>query len=116
MSPVRPSVQLIGRSLDPGHHRLRDFLTRIAQPYEFFEQGSPDTVRLLAERGLNDVPQPIVIEGEKIHAGATVRSLARPGDTRCRQRDPITTSRSSVRGRRGWARLFMRHPTVFARC
>ena len=42
MSPVRPTVQVIGRTLEPGHHGLRDFLTRTAQPYEFFEEGSPE--------------------------------------------------------------------------
>ena len=37
MSPVRPTVQLIGTRLDPDAHRVRDFLTRIAQPHELIE-------------------------------------------------------------------------------
>jgi hypothetical protein len=34
-------VQVIARSFGPDHYRLRDFLTRTAQPYEFFEAGTP---------------------------------------------------------------------------
>ena len=76
MSPIRPPVKLVGRGMDPEHHRLRDFLTRIAQPYEVFEDGSPDAGRLLAEHQLSGLGLPIVIDGADIHAGATVRSLA----------------------------------------
>ena len=39
VSPVRPTVTVVGRRLDPEHHRLRDFLTRSAQPYEWLEAG-----------------------------------------------------------------------------
>jgi thioredoxin reductase (NADPH) len=41
VSPVRPTVRIVGERLDPEHHRLRDFLTRIAQPHEWLEAGSP---------------------------------------------------------------------------
>lgn len=77
MSPVRPAVQLIGRSLDPEHHRLRDFLTRIAQPYEFIEAASAEADRLSGERALSGLELPIVVDGRQVHAGASVRSLAR---------------------------------------
>lgn len=30
MSPARPTLQVIGRRLHPGDHRLRDFLTMTA--------------------------------------------------------------------------------------
>jgi thioredoxin reductase (NADPH) len=76
MSAIRPAVKLVGRSLDPEHHRLRDFLTRIAQPYEFFELGSPEADRLLAERQLSGLALPIALDGPDVHPGATVRSLA----------------------------------------
>ena len=42
MSPVRPTVRVVGQSLEPEHHRLRDFFTRTAQPYEFLEPASPE--------------------------------------------------------------------------
>ena len=51
MSPIRPTVQVVGRRLDPGAHALRDFLTRIAQPHEFFEAGTPEAEALLAAVG-----------------------------------------------------------------
>ncbi|HVL94920.1 MAG TPA: NAD(P)/FAD-dependent oxidoreductase [Solirubrobacteraceae bacterium] len=76
MSPVRPRVQVVGRRLEADHHRLRDFLTRAAQPHEWFEAGAPDADALLAERGLRDAPLPVVIDDPHVHTGATVESLA----------------------------------------
>jgi len=32
VSPARPEVTVVGLQPDPEHHRLRDFLTRGAQP------------------------------------------------------------------------------------
>ena len=40
MSPIRPTVRIVGLRLDPEHYRLRDFLTRAAQPHEWLEAGS----------------------------------------------------------------------------
>ena len=53
----RPMLRVVGRRLDPEDHRLRDFLTRIAQPHEFHEAGTPDAEAVLAEAGgrLRDV-------------------------------------------------------------
>jgi thioredoxin reductase (NADPH) len=76
MSPVRPSVQVVGRALDPEHHRLRDLLTRSAQPYEFFEAGSTGADHLLATRGAQDASLPVLIDGEELHTAVTVESLA----------------------------------------
>jgi thioredoxin reductase (NADPH) len=76
VSPVRPTLLVVGRTLDPAHHRLRDFLTRIAQPYEWLEAGSPPAEDLLAERQLAGAELPIVIDGDVVHSGATVSSLA----------------------------------------
>ena len=39
---------MVGRGLDPEHHRLRDFLTRAAQPHEWLEADSPEAAALLA--------------------------------------------------------------------
>jgi thioredoxin reductase (NADPH) len=68
-------VQVVGRSFDPDHFRLRDFLTRIAQPYEFFEAGTPEAEELLATRGLASAELPVVLDGDDVYAGATVLSL-----------------------------------------
>ena len=38
--PPRPKVHVVGDPLSPESHRLRDFLTRIAQPFEFHPPGS----------------------------------------------------------------------------
>jgi thioredoxin reductase (NADPH) len=76
MSPVRPTVQLIGRRLNPGDHQLRDFLTRIAQPYDFLEADSPGAFELLAARGLSDRSLPVLIDGEDVLTGVTVAALA----------------------------------------
>ncbi|MEZ5123292.1 MAG: FAD-dependent oxidoreductase [Solirubrobacterales bacterium] len=89
---LRPTVQLIGRSLEPADHRLRDFLTRIAQPYEFLEDGSPEAQRLRTERQLADADLPIVVDGAVVHSGATIASIAAAWD----YADPPRSSRYDV--------------------
>jgi thioredoxin reductase (NADPH) len=76
VSPVRAGVQVVGRRLEPGDHALRDFLTRIAQPHEYFEAGTPEADALLAARGAADAPLPVVLEPDAVHADATVASIA----------------------------------------
>jgi thioredoxin reductase (NADPH) len=76
MSPVRPTVHVIGRVGDRESHELRDFLTRIAQPHEFHEAGSPEAERLLTDAGAPDARLPAVIDGETVHERATVFGLA----------------------------------------
>ena len=76
MSPIRPAVLLIGTRLDPEAHRVRDFLTRIAQPHELVEAGSPEAEALLAARGAADVQTPALIDGDDVLGGVTVASLA----------------------------------------
>jgi thioredoxin reductase (NADPH) len=51
--PPRPKVTVVGRRLAPEDHRLRDFLTRIAQPFEWIEaaEGEPDLPRLTEQDG-----------------------------------------------------------------
>jgi thioredoxin reductase (NADPH) len=65
VSPVRPTVTVVGRRLAPEDHRLRDFLTRIAQPFEWVEAGPDDT----------DLPRLTEADGTVI-APATVERLA----------------------------------------
>jgi thioredoxin reductase (NADPH) len=67
---------VVGRRLEPEDHRLRDFLTRIAQPHDFYEAGSPAADAVLAEAGAADAELPVVIDEGTIHAHATVESLA----------------------------------------
>jgi thioredoxin reductase (NADPH) len=73
--PVRPTVQLVGTRLDPEHHRLRDFLTRAAQPHEWLEVGSSEAERLLAERGAAGAPLPVLVDGNDVYTAATVESI-----------------------------------------
>lgn len=76
MSPARPTLEVVGRGLDPEHHRLRDFLTRIAQPYEWFEIGTAPADELLIRRELAGAELPIVIEDGTVHTGASIAGLA----------------------------------------
>lgn len=76
MSPIRAAVEVVGRTLEPEHHRLRDFLTRIAQPFEWLEAGTVVAEELLIERELAGAELPIVIDGDDVRTGVTVRSLA----------------------------------------
>jgi thioredoxin reductase (NADPH) len=75
VSPVRPKLRVVGLRLEPEHHRLRDFLTRSAQPHEWLDAGTPEADTLLAERGLGEAPLPVVIDGPEVVTGASVESL-----------------------------------------
>jgi thioredoxin reductase (NADPH) len=75
VSPVRPNLRVVGLRLEPEHHRLRDFLTRAAQPHEWLEAGTPEADALVRERGLEGAPLPIVVSDAEVVAGATVESL-----------------------------------------
>jgi len=75
MSPVRQTLQVVGRRMDAEHYRLRDFLTRTAQPYEWHEAGSAEADLLLNRLGLVDAALPVVIDGDQSLAGATVEAV-----------------------------------------
>jgi thioredoxin reductase (NADPH) len=75
MSPVRPTVQVVGRRMDAEHYRLRDFLTRTAQPYDWYEAGTPDADRVLGQLGLVDAPLPVLVDGDQTYASASVESI-----------------------------------------
>lgn len=76
MSPVRPTVTLIGRRLEPEHHRVRDLLTRIAQPYEWLEAGSADANAALARRRSSESELPVLLDEHEVLSSVTVRTLA----------------------------------------
>ena len=75
MSPARSAVTVIGRRFEVGDHRLRDFLTRMAQPHEWLEAGTPEADRLLVSVGLVEPPLPVVLDGSRAYVGATVETL-----------------------------------------
>jgi hypothetical protein len=58
MSPVRPDVRVVGRRDVPSDHALRDFLTRAAQPFDWFEAGTEAADEQLAARGVRGAPRP----------------------------------------------------------
>ena len=80
MSPVRPTVTVIGHRDDPEHYRVRDFLTRIAQPYEWHEAGTGEAEDLLHRNEAGGSPLPVVIDGDEVIAGATPAKLAAAWD------------------------------------
>ncbi len=84
MSPIRPVVHVIGRRLGREEHRLLDFLSRIAQPHEFLEAGTPQAEERLARAGAAGASLPAVVDGETVHPGATVEGLARAWDVLAR--------------------------------
>ena len=75
MSPARPTLIVVGRRHEPEDHRLRDFLTRIAQPFDWIEAGSAEAERVLGARGLADAELPVVVEGDEAFAPASVERL-----------------------------------------
>jgi thioredoxin reductase (NADPH) len=75
MSPVRPAVTLVGRRMEPGDHEIRDFLTRIAQPFEWVEASTPAAASVLERHGAVGRELPVLIDGDDVVAPATVRGL-----------------------------------------
>lgn len=75
MSPVRPTITVVGRRLAPEDHRLRDFLTRTAQPYKWLEAGSPEAIESLATWGVAEAELPVVLDGEVAIPRASVERL-----------------------------------------
>jgi thioredoxin reductase (NADPH) len=84
--PPRPTVHLIADSLSPEGHRLRDFFTRTAQPYEFHQQGMPDADAILRTAGAAGAELPVVLDGEQVHAAARAERLAEAWNIRVHPR------------------------------
>ncbi|MFI5121519.1 MAG: NAD(P)/FAD-dependent oxidoreductase [Vicinamibacteria bacterium] len=76
MSPVRPQVTVVGRRVAPEHYRLRDFLTRAAQPFEWLEAGTPAADELLDRLGVGDADLPVLVDGDQVFSQATVEKIA----------------------------------------
>ncbi len=69
-------VQVVGRRMDAEHYRLRDFLTRTAQPYAWHEAGSAEADVLLESLGLVDATLPVLVDSDRTFTGATVVTIA----------------------------------------
>ena len=75
MSPVRDSVVLLGHRDGIEDQRLRDFLTRTAQPYEWVDAGTPAAAELLARLGIDEVELPLIVADGEVLEGATVERV-----------------------------------------
>lgn len=62
--------------MNPEDYRLRDFLTRTAQPYDWYEAGSADADLLLERLGLVNPALPLLVDGDRNFEAATVESVA----------------------------------------
>ena len=62
--------------MDAEHYRLRDFLTRTAQPYEWHEAGSAEADVLLENLGLTDEALPVLVDGDQTFTASTVETIA----------------------------------------
>jgi thioredoxin reductase (NADPH) len=67
---------VVGRRLDAEDYRLRDFLTRTAQPYDWLEAGTSEADAFLDERELHGVVLPVLVDGELTVQEATVEKVA----------------------------------------
>ena len=76
MSPIRPTVTVVGRRMDNESHRLRDFLTRVAQPYEWSEAGTTQAREILARHKATDDDLPLLVAGAEVLRRATVERVA----------------------------------------
>jgi thioredoxin reductase (NADPH) len=76
VSPAWPKLTVVGRRLAPEDHRLRDFLTRIAQPFDWLEAGTPAAQEALEAAGGSGLDLPVVISADRgVVGGATVEHL-----------------------------------------
>jgi thioredoxin reductase (NADPH) len=76
MSPPRATVKVIGRRLEADDHRLRDYLTRAAQPFDWVEAGTPEAEELLRAHDALGVELPVAIEDGEAIGAATIQMLA----------------------------------------
>jgi thioredoxin reductase (NADPH) len=63
--------------MEAADHLLRDFLTRIAQPFDWHDAGAPEARRLLAEHGAESAELPVLVEDGAVIPGATIESVAK---------------------------------------
>jgi thioredoxin reductase (NADPH) len=75
VSPPRPDVVVVSPRIDPESHRIRDLLTRAAQPFEWLEAGTPEAAEALDRHGLTDADLPAVIDRVGVVRNATAARL-----------------------------------------
>ena len=75
MSPPRPDVVVVGHRRHPDSHRIRDLLTRAAQPYEWVDAGTTTAAEMLATRDLTEADLPVVIDPDGVVREATAARL-----------------------------------------
>ncbi len=73
---VRPTLQLVGRRMDADHYRVRDFFTRVAQPYEWYEAGTSEADELLGAHGLDEHDLLVVVDEDKTYTTVTLEGIA----------------------------------------
>lgn len=61
--------------MNPDHYRLRDFLTRIAQPYAWYEAGTNEADEFLAAKQLREAPLPVLVDGDNVYTAATIETI-----------------------------------------
>jgi hypothetical protein len=72
--------------MDAEHYRLRDFLTRTAQPYEWHEADSAEADGLLERLGLVEATLPVLVDGDQAftkagrESGHPIIRSAEPGE------------------------------------
>ena len=69
-------MKVVGRRLEPEDYRLRDFLTRAAQPHEFYEAGTPEADAVLDAAGANGQALPVLVDGDVVFSSASVEQVA----------------------------------------
>jgi thioredoxin reductase (NADPH) len=86
VTPPQPTVAIIGHVLGPENHGLRELLTRLAQPYDWFEAGSPAANELEDSINALDLQYPILFDGETAIGNATPERVISSWDLRASPR------------------------------
>ena len=60
-APSTEAIQIVGRRWDPRSHELRETLARVAIPYGFYPDDSPEGRRLLEQAGQDGSRLPVVL-------------------------------------------------------
>jgi thioredoxin reductase (NADPH) len=60
-APSTEAIQIVGRRWDPRSHELRETLARVAIPYGFYSDDSPEGRRLLEQAGQDGARLPVVL-------------------------------------------------------
>jgi thioredoxin reductase (NADPH) len=75
VTPPLPDVTVVGHRLGTEDHRLRDFFTRVAQPFEWIDGDTPAAGEVLARHGATGAPLPVVVQGSGFVSDATVERV-----------------------------------------